>query len=687
MDHISFIRDRLNQRGFGKTVTEAQLLEVLRTLPPRLSYGVPLQYDDSRNHYGELVTLTPAQRQRLGVVAPQRLPARPDEFRIPRPDQPPTGRTNLLVGANTLGSDLLGSLVGSVPARGLVPQPSKRQNAPHDAARSGQFAQAIVDVVSDAIKEIPLLLKPPLLRVRLKPPLLRVRVHALVCRNDDGRLTGGDPGQSLQAWGEALAKVIAAANKIFASTGIELVFYPSADVEIRNDTRLNQDFIVPSADKPRLTQEPLFSEEEINDPKSGLMATKWLTHKYREGVLKQYAGKMVWLFADGTTLFKGVPATQSDWHYCKKCQGLFINTGKCPAGGAHDSSASGNYMLSLMHDETAASTQDNWRYCSKCEGLTFAGNNAGVCPAGGQHNTSSSGNYVLSFEHGDPDPNLQKNWRWCKKCQGLFFGGAPTSKCPGKGTHDGSASGNYTLAFKHDQKQQWVVSSSPGGAYSSHDMGYVRISGGVDTSDGGAAAAAYLCHETGHYLHLWHTFTQIELSKAESDNTTLTNADRVSILENRVLALLEEEWTKLKANGLPASQIVNVLDGDAHVVSDTPPDDSGQLLYWMNLKANGTDACGPIGTVNLKLKDGTPVSYTPDRSLVMSYFFGCLNFPKRFSPKQAELMRNVLMNKNRRHLVGVQLGDEPDVTAFRSVARGVGEQVGQHLDEPSRVGL
>jgi hypothetical protein len=40
-------------------------------------------------------------------------------------------------------------------------------------------------------------------------------------------------------------------------------------------------------------------------------------------------------------------------------------------------------------------TQDNWRWCSKCEGLHF-GNNPGRCPAGGsQHISTGSGNYAL----------------------------------------------------------------------------------------------------------------------------------------------------------------------------------------------------------------------------------------------------------------------------------------------------
>lgn len=55
---------------------------------------------------------------------------------------------------------------------------------------------------------------------------------------------------------------------------------------------------------------------------------------------------------------KGVPVTpvpvvqtaaQSGWRFCDKCQGLFYGQGEplshCPAGGTHDGSKSGNYVL------------------------------------------------------------------------------------------------------------------------------------------------------------------------------------------------------------------------------------------------------------------------------------------------------------------------------------------------------
>jgi Fungalysin metallopeptidase (M36)/Fungalysin/Thermolysin Propeptide Motif len=136
---------------------------------------------------------------------------------------------------------------------------------------------------------------------------------------------------------------------------------------------------------------------------------------------------------------------QDNWTWCKKCQGLFFNghptKGKCPAGGAHDGSASADYHI--PNNWAAAPGQDKWRWCHKCEAMYFSGNNQGVCAAGGTHDQTGSGNYKLIFNAwGSPG---QYNWRWCKKCQALYFNGNPTSTCPAGGMHDGSASGDYSL--------------------------------------------------------------------------------------------------------------------------------------------------------------------------------------------------------------------------------------------------
>jgi len=143
------------------------------------------------------------------------------------------------------------------------------------------------------------------------------------------------------------------------------------------------------------------------------------------------------------TVFAG----QSNWRWCRKCQGLFFfghsKNGFCPAGGSHDMVGSGNYMLSL---ETG-NGQPNWRWCFQCEGLFFAGNagSLGVCPAGGVHGGFSSGNYILA-----QDGSIgQSDWRWCRRCEGLFFAGNNTlGVCPANPNgHDVSGSGNYFLTI------------------------------------------------------------------------------------------------------------------------------------------------------------------------------------------------------------------------------------------------
>ncbi len=135
---------------------------------------------------------------------------------------------------------------------------------------------------------------------------------------------------------------------------------------------------------------------------------------------------------------------QQNWRWCNKCQGLFFagNPGsKCPAGGAHDKTGSGNYRL--VQNTPTYPGQENWRWCNKCQGLFFAGNPGSKCPAGGAHVKTGSGDYTLI--HQAPLAFGQHGWRWCKKCQGLFFSGNPGSKCPAGGAHDASGSGDYAL--------------------------------------------------------------------------------------------------------------------------------------------------------------------------------------------------------------------------------------------------
>jgi hypothetical protein len=155
----------------------------------------------------------------------------------------------------------------------------------------------------------------------------------------------------------------------------------------------------------------------------------------------------------------GMPAgasaveNQGGWRWCRKCEGMWFadggeeRKGKCPAGGSHNTTDSGSYIL-VQNDDNAAG-QQGWRWCKKCEGLWFADGGEtrkGRCPAGETHEATDSGNYVLILD--DDNATGQQGWRWCKKCEGLWFadgGEKRQGKCPAGETHETTGSGKYTL--------------------------------------------------------------------------------------------------------------------------------------------------------------------------------------------------------------------------------------------------
>lgn len=76
------------------------------------------------------------------------------------------------------------------------------------------------------------------------------------------------------------------------------------------------------------------------------------------------------------------------------------------------------------------------------------------CPAGGAHDGAASGDYALAMN--DSQAPGQKDWRWCNKCQSLFFGPhASQSDCPSGGRHDGSTSGNYAALLEGQNYVVW----------------------------------------------------------------------------------------------------------------------------------------------------------------------------------------------------------------------------------------
>lgn len=100
------------------------------------------------------------------------------------------------------------------------------------------------------------------------------------------------------------------------------------------------------------------------------------------------------------------PSVQSNWSWCGNCQGLFF-TGNdrpwpCPHGGDHVIS-SGSYTP-FGGDGVAGSKQGGWRWCHKCEGMFFILNQAlhRPCSAGGDHDSTGSGNYMIAFTGREP---------------------------------------------------------------------------------------------------------------------------------------------------------------------------------------------------------------------------------------------------------------------------------------------
>jgi hypothetical protein len=172
---------------------------------------------------------------------------------------------------------------------------------------------------------------------------------------------------------------------------------------------------------------------------------------------------------------------QAGWRWCSKCQtlasGAHALPGKCPAGGVHDHTGSGQYLMA--HNLPTFPGQQGWRWCKKCEGLFLAGaGSASVCPVSGAHDGSASGAYTLP--HGEAPFPGQPDWRWCKKCGVLAFSKPQAGPCAAGGTHDHSASGKYTM-IQHETSLTMY--------FAAHEMGHAfrlphsRSQAGVEYGD------------------------------------------------------------------------------------------------------------------------------------------------------------------------------------------------------------
>ena len=479
-----------------------------------------------------------------------------------------------------------------------------------------------------------------------------VRVQAILCANDDG---SGGAARSSAVDADYVGQLLELANQTYHTAGVQFVYDPSTDFERLNSSLLNLDFTVPDGldlDRPE-SQSPF----------------------------------------DGLDTFEG---GQSNWRYCSKCQGLFhagLGHGQCPAGGQHDPSSSADY--SLLHNRSDRG-QRNWRWCRKCQGLFFAGSGGGVCPSGQQHDPSASRDYCLMFT----TPGLgQGGWRWCKKCQGLFHTGHSSGSCPAGSQHDGSASGAYdlmgqqeNLAIAHLLERQGIAEQFRGRmvvffcdgnslvykqgtgwtiidrtfAFSGQDLEFVGMSA-VKSPD--LTAHAYLfAHESGHYFHLAHThaseFTiKADVKKAILDDKDLSADEKNAAILKEFVDAAGKAIREYVDQGHGRAQGADVFDGDnvdsstpvepgTHVVSDTPPDPSWELLHYANTVAGGFDCCGSVGSASIPVFSDRPdYVLRPDRSNAMSYFKGCTNFTQQFSPDQRAGIRTSMEKKNRSHLI------------------------------------
>lgn len=188
--------------------------------------------------------------------------------------------------------------------------------------------------------------------------------------------------------------------------------------------------------------------------------------------------------------------------------------------------------------------------------------------------------------------------------------------------------------LKYDEVSKiWKVGPRDGYAYSWEDKEFVNF-----PAVWGQLRGPEVSHESGHYLHLWHTHGA---GPASTDEAAKLVKDYVS------------------THGNDTSIGLRVFDGDlGSGVTDTPPDPGPG--FYAAMSGAAMDAC--LGTVapQLTVDFGTSTktySFTTDRGDVMSYFKDCGNFQQHFSADQIKRMRDALINGNRRHLVGTQLGD------------------------------
>lgn len=102
--------------------------------------------------------------------------------------------------------------------------------------------------------------------MRLNAPLqtLYLRLWVIYATDDDGTV-GGQPAPSLAALKPIVSATVEGMRQDWAGSGIEFVFFPDADLEIRRDRRLNRNYDIPTqvrAGFPKAAAD--FSQEKVD---------------------------------------------------------------------------------------------------------------------------------------------------------------------------------------------------------------------------------------------------------------------------------------------------------------------------------------------------------------------------------------------------------------------------------------
>ncbi len=182
-----------------------------------------------------------------------------------------------------------------------------------------------------------------------------------------------------------------------------------------------------------------------------------------------------------------------------------------------------------------------------------------------------------------------------------------------------------------------VVKPAISWAYSSSESPFVAFNAEL-------GQPADLAHESGHFFHLGHTFSEVKLTAAEAKGTKAQQAAAM-------LAHLQDRLLKAVSSGaFTKANALNTFDGDRGSVTDTPPD-AGTDPFKVLLGG----ACSATDHIDINVtfpgdSQATGYSLKPDRGLVMSYFKDC-NFDHHFSKGQIDRMHAGLHTGNRRFLL------------------------------------